>query len=545
MNRIILFSLFVLAVLGAHQFPISRLAQLELSHPLFSVTLPDLFVSGKNNSVKIGSTRATVAAPGAALSSPSLKRSVVVISADELTEDLLTEVIDKKGAESVLILLPLPSDQARDEVTLEQNLQSLERLLLSRSWDASIFFAFEDEQLKGIKKDLHSYSGRASGFAPTSDHWHFTTSSAEPKTINEISVQNFQGIFRGYNGNGVVPTIAVQASYDSFSAAPGVSMGTSSSKLITILELSRLYSKLYAKPETRPAYNLLFVLNGGSVLNQAGLVKWTNDADASLLESVNFVLCIDDLVGNDKLQLHVSRVSRDENIRGIYESFDATAKHLGLNFVVTQRKINISDPNIYWPHEQFSRKKILAGTLSTLATPLGPLSRPTLAEKRISTDEILKKIRFVAESLSNFMYKQDTVSTTRQLDIFVDDLSPNAHFVDAWRTVLGKSPIVQAHLEKESPLVSEVTRVLKSNVQDFQSFTFSHKETDLVFYTQPTATMYASRVKPVSFDLIYSVLIAVYLSAFYAALKGPGAAFREAQEFINPSAKKTIKKKAN
>jgi len=104
---------------------------------------------------------------------------------------------------------------------------------------------------------------------------------------------------------------------------------------------------------------------------------------------------------------------------------------------------------------------------------------------------------------------------------------------------------VQAHLEKESPLVSEVTRVLKSNVQDFQSFTFSHKETDLVFYTQPTATMYASRVKPVSFDLIYSVLIAVYLSAFYAALKGPGAAFREAQEFINPSAKKTIKKKAN
>lgn len=232
-------------------------------------------------------------------------------------------------------------------------------------------------------------SGKASGFAPTSDHWHFSTSSLDAKPVTEVSVSNLQGIFRGHNANGAVQTIAVAASYDSFSAAPvrttvnfggkivrpsttnieenfiqhllfcrqsiwhlqGVSLGTSQSGLLTVMELARLYAKLFSKPETRPQYNLLFILTGGSILNQAGLVQWTAQADPSLLESVSFVLCIDDLVGEfsimgsfwwvvvegylnmeqlwivdgwqvtggNDLNLHVSRISREENIRGIYE----------------------------------------------------------------------------------------------------------------------------------------------------------------------------------------------------------------------------------
>ena len=76
---------------------------------LLIIFIPSFFTSsssqGGNSSVKVGSTRSSVAAPGVALSSPSLKRSVVVITYDELSEGLLVDVIDKRGAESVLILL--------------------------------------------------------------------------------------------------------------------------------------------------------------------------------------------------------------------------------------------------------------------------------------------------------------------------------------------------------------------------------------------------------------------------------------------------------
>lgn len=62
-----------------------------------------------------------------------------------------------------------------------------------------------------------------------------------------------------------VPTIAIVASYDTFGAAPGLSFGagSSGSAVVALLELARLFSRLYASGATHGGYNLLFLLTGG------------------------------------------------------------------------------------------------------------------------------------------------------------------------------------------------------------------------------------------------------------------------------------------
>lgn len=67
----------------------------------------------------------------------------------------------------------------------------------------------------------------------------------------------------------MLPTIAVVASYDTFGAAPALAVGSDSngSGVAMLSELARLFSRLYANPNTRGSYNLLFGLTSGGPYN--------------------------------------------------------------------------------------------------------------------------------------------------------------------------------------------------------------------------------------------------------------------------------------
>jgi hypothetical protein len=147
-------------------------------------------------------------------------------------------------------------------------------------------------------------------------------------------------------------------------------------------------------------YNLLLVLTGGGRLNFAGARVWADQADARLLASIELTVCLDALAAGDKLYLHVSRPAKDPiigqlfNVRTSFFALCVAACHVigaayrhderadhhacpsprqslkvagataGVEVELVHKKINISDPNIAWEHEVFSRKRIPAGTIS-------------------------------------------------------------------------------------------------------------------------------------------------------------------------------------
>lgn len=73
--------------------------------------------------------------------------------------------------------------------------------------------------------------------------------------------------------------------------------------------------------------------------------------------------------------LHVSRPPKDPATQKIYEAFNSTAVKMGIPFDIIHKKINIALPEVFWEHEQFSRKRVVAGTLSHRKEASGPLSR--------------------------------------------------------------------------------------------------------------------------------------------------------------------------
>ena len=61
------------------------------------------------------------------------------------------------------------------------------------------------------------------------------------------------------------PTIAIVAHYDADGAAPSLSRGADSngSGVVALLEIARLFSKLYASKLTHAKVNFIFLLSAG------------------------------------------------------------------------------------------------------------------------------------------------------------------------------------------------------------------------------------------------------------------------------------------
>jgi hypothetical protein len=78
-----------------------------------------------------------------------------------------------------------------------------------------------------------------------------------------------------------LPTVAVVAHYDTLGAAVDLATGAKDGAgLAAVLELARLFSRLYSQPRNRVAVNFLFVVTGGSKLNYAGTDQWLKSLDS-------------------------------------------------------------------------------------------------------------------------------------------------------------------------------------------------------------------------------------------------------------------------
>ncbi|RVW86685.1 Nicalin [Vitis vinifera] len=235
--------------------------------------------------------------------------------------------------------------------------------------------------------------------------YKLVVSAPEPKKIVSPTITNIQcsahyslldtGMVASLKVDGdanQLPTIAIVASYDTFGAAPALSVGSDSngSGVVALLEVARLFSLLYSNPKTRGRYNLLFGLTSGGPYNYNGTHKWLRSFDQRLRESIDYAICLNSIGSWDnELWIHVSKPPENAYIKQMFEGFAEVAEELGLK--------------VAWEHEQFSRLRVTAATLSELSVAPELLERTGgLSDSRHFLNEaaIIRSIKLVAESLA-------------------------------------------------------------------------------------------------------------------------------------------------
>ena len=203
-----------------------------------------------------------------------------------------------------------------------------------------------------------------------------------------------------------------------------------------MLELARMFSRLYKSSKTQPSVNLVFLLSAGGKFNYFGTKRWLEshlDASSSseLLSDVKFCLCLESL-GNirssskpsdqketeegstqkhsqhetDKqqmvLNMHVSKPPKEDSHAGrFFASLQTMAQKLKLkkqsetgdnvtdvDVRYVHKKINLADERLAWEHERFSIRRLPAFTLSNVEAHDTIDRIPTILDRTVD-DEII------------------------------------------------------------------------------------------------------------------------------------------------------------
>ncbi|CAL8162130.1 unnamed protein product [Prunus armeniaca] len=416
-------------------------------------------------------------APGSDLS-----RTVLIIPLRELNISFVKEYITQnQPLGGLLFLLPqifnienrerAKSNHQTDGVELLKNdLAELEKLLIHSKIPYPVYFAFEDDDIEAVLADVKRNDATGQPATATTGGYKLVVSVPEPKKRASPTITNIQGWLSGFKTDGdanQLPTIAIVASYDTFGAAPALSVGSDSngSGVVALLEIARLFSVLYSNPKTRGRYNLLFGLTSGGPYNYNGTHKWLRSFDQRQRESIDYAICLNSIGSWDNdLWIHVSKPPENAYIKQIFEGFSNVAEELGVKVGLKHKKINISNPRVAWEHEQFSRLRVTAATLSELSVAPELLeSTGSLVDGRPFVNEaaIIKSVKLVAESLARHIYGHEG----KNVQIFADNssLAVNPSYIKSWLDLLSQTPRVAPFLSKNDPFILALKKVLPSS----------------------------------------------------------------------------------
>ena len=79
---------------------------------------------------------------------------------------------------------------------------------------------------------------------------------------------------------------------------------------MAILELIKLFSKLFDSYGNYSKYDLLFLLTPTGSLNYKGTDAFLNDLAENYGQNIAFALCLDSIGTGQDLYLHISRIAR-------------------------------------------------------------------------------------------------------------------------------------------------------------------------------------------------------------------------------------------
>ncbi|KAG0631561.1 hypothetical protein M758_1G262500 [Ceratodon purpureus] len=483
--------------------------------------------------VPMGSRRAALshhATSGFAVPGADLSRAVVILPALKVNISSLNEFVQNKGLlGGLLLLLPQRSngsggDGDDSDENVAKALAELEQWLVHNTFQYPVYFAYESDNVQNILQEITANDAAGRPATATTGGYKLVVSVSDAKKLPSPTLTNIQGWLPGLRPAGdtsMLPTIAIVASYDTFGAAPALAAGSDSngSGVAMLLELARLFSRLYANPNTRGPFNLLFGLTSGGPYNYNGTYNWLRNFDQRLKESMEYALCLNSLgSSSDRMWMHVSKPPENAFIRKIFSEIENVAQDLDLTVELRHKKINISNSRVAWEHEQFSRQRITAVTLSQLEEAPELLQRSGgIADSRKTVNEtvVMRNIKVVAESLARHIYGQEG----KQVEVFAkgSNLALSPAYVRSWLDLLGRTPRVAPFLGKNAPIITALHKELAQHTKDAS---LQHETLDSahVFYDLTKAQLNVYQVASVTFDFIVALAVGSYLILLFIVL---------------------------
>ncbi|KAG5452039.1 tRNA (cytosine-5-)-methyltransferase ncl1 [Clonorchis sinensis] len=285
------------------------------------------------------------------------------------------------------ILVSLPASNWSPE--LQKLLSELERELLASEITIPIYFVLDNEQLTAAANDVLEMSRReqsVGGLAALATIWstsyRIVVQPAAAKNTETFHVTNIEGQL-GIGDGRKLPVLLICAHYDAMSAVPVFSYGadSSGSSVVVLLELARLFSRLYAIQSSNPKFELVFLLSGGGNYNYLGTKRWLDHgsedfSELALLDSIAHVICLEGLGSSnfaENLYVHLSRSPKEGSfsskfIQYLNVAFNLHSKiprHPNLSNVhFVHKKINLNQGSLAWEHERFALHRLPGFTLS-------------------------------------------------------------------------------------------------------------------------------------------------------------------------------------
>uniref|UniRef100_A0A8C7CAG7 BOS complex subunit NCLN n=2 Tax=Oncorhynchus TaxID=8016 RepID=A0A8C7CAG7_ONCKI len=450
----------------------------------------------------------------------------------------------RQSAGAVVIILPKNMSTMPQDIV--QQFMELEPEMLATETIVPVYFALEDDELLSIyTQTLTTSSSQGSSSAAevlihtaTANGFQMVTSGAQSKAVSDWAITSLEGRLAGTGGEDL-PTIVLVAHYDSFGVAPWLSYGADSngSGVSMLLELARLFSRLYTYKRTHAGYNLLFFVSGGGKFNYQGTKRWLEDnldhTDSSLLQdNVAFVLCLDTLGNGDSLHLHVSKPPKEGTTQyALLKELEtvASSQYPEVKFSMVHKKINLADDTLAWEHERFGIRRLPAFTLSHLNSHR-EAQRSSIMDVRsvpyVDLRKLSRNTKLIAESLARVIYNlTEKQVQEEQLSSVVD-----------WLTA---QPRAAQLVDKDSSVVSTLEYHLGHYLKDVRRHYVKadKRDPEFVFYDQLKQTMNAYRVKPAIFDLLLAVCIAAYLGVIYLAIQHFGVLYSVVRRITAPKTK--------
>lgn len=521
---------------AAHEFSVYRMQQYDLQ--------------GQN----YGSRNAILNTEARTVEAEVLSRRCVMMRLAEFSYEKYQKAL-RQSAGAVVIILPQNMSTMPQDIV--QQFMELEPELLATETIVPVYFALEDEELLSIyhQTQMSSSSQGDSSAAEvllhtaTANGFQMVTSGAQSKAVSDWAITSLEGRLAGAGGE-ELPTIVLVAHYDSFGVAPWLSYGADSngSGVAILLELARLFSRLYSYKRTHAGYNLLFFLSGGGKFNYQGTKRWLEDSldhtDSSLLQdNVAFVLCLDTLGNDDNLYLHVSKPPKEGSPQHtLLKELETVVdnQHSDLKFSMVHKKINLADDTLAWEHERFGIRRLPAFTLSHLESHRSP-ARHSIMDMRPHVDlkKLSRNAKVIAETLARVIYNLTEKGASGDLEIFTEQMQVQEDQLTSLVDWLTAQPRAAQLLDKDSSVVNTLEYYMSRYLKDVKRHLVKadKRDPEFVFYDQLKQTMNAYRVKPAIFDLLLALCIASYLGVLYLAVQNFGLLYGLLRRLTAPRAK--------
>ncbi|XP_049442937.1 nicalin-1 isoform X5 [Epinephelus fuscoguttatus] len=520
---------------AAHEFTVYRMQQYDLQGQPYGTRNAILNTEARTVEAEVLSRRCVI-------------MRLVDFSYEEYQKAL------RQSAGAVVIILPKNMSAMPQDIV--QQFMELEPEMLATETIVPVYFAMEDDELLSIyTQTLTSSSSQGSLSAAevllhtaTANGFQMVTSGAQSKAISDWAITSLEGRLAGVGGEDL-PTIVVVAHYDSFGVAPWLSYGADSngSGVSMLLELARLFSKLYTYKRTHAGYNLLFFVSGGGKFNYQGTKRWLEDnldhTDSSLLQdNVAFVLCLDTLGNGDSMHLHVSKPPKEGTPQySLLKELETVvaSQYPEVKFSMVHKKINLADDMLAWEHERFGIRRLPAFTLSHLPSHrLAQRSSIMDVRPHVDVKKLSRNTKLVAEALARVIYNLTEKGAPGDLQIFTEQMVQDEQLsaVVDWLTA---QPRAAQLVDKDSSVVSTLEYHLGHYLKDVKRHYVKadKRDPEFVFYDQLKQTMNAYRVKPAIFDLLLAVCIAAYLGMMYLAIQNFGVLYSVVRRITQPKAK--------